>query len=532
MDLHAQLVDSDNFSNSQVVRKSVVTSDGGVVAAQHHLASKAGAIILARGGNAVDAAIATSFALGVVEPWMSGPGGGGAMLIHKASDQSTRVIDFNMRSPADLDPDTYPVVEGTDEDLFAWPSVFEDRNVKGATAIAVPGLVDGMGMAHRNHASMPWSDLLQPSITMAQAGPQVDWYSTLMTVASAPDLASDPVAGSVFLKDGRSRAAPWTALAEERLDFSPMAAMLQKLADEGPREFYDGDTGKNLAADVQAYGGFLSHQDLMNYKARELEPLTYSHGEASLMLTPELTAGSTMRAALSTFPLSEFATSKTGPGANDYLTIARGIQRAQEARLDTMGDVENGRTQTCTTTFSVVDKWGNMVVVTQTLLSIFGSKVMLPNSGMLMNNGIFWFNPEPGHPNSLGPSKRCLTNICPVIGKKDDLMFGVGASGGRKIMSAVLQLTSFMTDFGMSLEDAFHQARIDCSTSGHVIVDDALPPDVAALISKEYSTTTTRRNVYPYSFACPSGVARENGQNYGMTEIMSPWGDAVAENSI
>lgn len=519
---------SSNFSKTQQVGKSVVASDQGVVAAQHHLAAAVGAEILSQGGNAIDAAIATSFMLGVVEPWMSGPGGGGAMVIYRADQQRTAVIDCNMRASSRLNPADYPLVPGIADDLFPWGRVRDDRNLKGPFSIAVPGLVDGMGLAHKNHATMDWKALLEPAIAMAKLGPRVDWYTSLMTAACVTDLAADPMAASVFLNNGNVRAAPWTALSEDRLDMSQMAKTLHVLAEDGARAFYEGDLGRAIAQEVGDAGGPLCFDDLQAYRAREIEPLIYRHGTTELRLTPELTAGSTMQVALEAMALAPHAAERGAPDAEDLVAIAKAIHAAQDGRLQTMGDVDGGRTQTCTTSFSVVDKWGNMAVVTQTLLSVFGSKVMLPGSGLLMNNGILWFDTEPGKPNSLGPDKRCLTNICPLIGVQDDRMFGLGASGGRKIMSAVLQLTSFLSDFGMDLEQAFHQARIDCSIDGQVIMDEAYPPDFAGAMSEYFQVTRAKRTVYPYSFACPSGVLRQGNTNYGMTEISSPWGDAIA----
>ncbi len=518
-----------NFSQSQFVGKTVTTSSDGIVAAQHRLAAMAGAATLAEGGNAVDAAIATSFTIGVAEPWMSGPGGGGAMIVYKADNDETSVIDFNMRSPGGLDPADFPLTDGVADDLFPWTRVEGDRNLKGATAIAVPGLVDGMATAHAKHATMLWEDLLQPAIALAEAGPCIDWYTSLMTVACVSDLAADPVASRVFLRGGNAPTAPWTAVVGDRLDFSAMAGALKRLADAGARDYYEGALARSIAGDVQRLGGSLRLSDLQNYHAREMAPLIYNHGEAELRLSPELTAGSTMAAALNGVDLESYAQGLGEPVAADFRQLARAVRNAQNARLGTMGDVDGGRAQTCTTSFSVVDKWGNMVVVTQTLLSIFGSKVMLPESGLLMNNGILWFDPEPGNPNSLAPDKRCLTNICPVIGVDRGRMFGLGASGGRKIMSAVLQLTSFLTDFGMSLEEAFHQGRIDCSLADHVIVDESLPEDVAAAIQQDCPTVRTKRTVYPYAFGCPSGVLRDGDENQGITEVSSPWGDAVSE---
>ena len=141
-------------------------------------------------------------------------------------------------------------------------------------------------------------------------------------------------------------------------------------------------------------------------------------------------------------------------------------------------------------------------------------------------------DPEPGRPNSLGPGKRCLGNFCPVIGEDGDgRRFALGASGGRRIIGAVLQIASFMIDHGLTLEEAFHQPRIDMSGAGRVTADRTLPRPVLDALAKMFPTTITPRTGYPYAFACPSAVLRDGELNMGCTEIMSPWGDAVAEGA-
>ena len=186
----------------------------------------------------------------------------------------------------------------------------------------------------------------------------------------------------------------------------------------------------------------------------------------------------------------------------------------------------------CTTHFSVVDRNGNMVTHTQTLLSIFGSRVVSPATGFLMNNGIMWFDPEQGRPNSLAPNKACLMNVCPVLGSVGDKRFALGASGGRKIVSAVSQMASFMVDGKMDVEQAFHTPRIDMSGGDQIIADETLPPEVLSALAEEKPTSTTRRTVSPYAFACPAGVMRKGDMNSGCTEIMSPWGDAISEDDL
>jgi gamma-glutamyltranspeptidase/glutathione hydrolase len=218
------------------------------------------------------------------------------------------------------------------------------------------------------------------------------------------------------------------------------------------------------------------------------------------------------------------------PGAASYVAYARSLDAAFRARFESMGDHESPKAPGCTTHFSVVDRHGNLCAVTQTLLSIFGSRVVSPSTGILLNNGIMWFDPEPGKPNSLAPGKRCLGNYCPVVGEiADGRRYALGASGGRKILGTVLQMSSFMIDHGMSLEQAFHQPRIDMSGGERVIADQALPAAVLQALARAFPTSTTRRGVFPYPFAVPAGVMRDGDLNTGCTEIMSPWGDAVRE---
>ncbi|MGQ0654951.1 MAG: gamma-glutamyltransferase [Betaproteobacteria bacterium] len=149
---------------------------------------------------------------------------------------------------------------------------------------------------------------------------------------------------------------------------------------------------------------------------------------------------------------------------------------------------------------------------------------------MLLNNGIMWFDPEPGKPNSLGASKRCLGNYCPIAGETPSgERFAPGASGGRKIVGTVLQLASFILDHGATLEDAFHRARIDSSGGDVWIADQQLPAEIISQMNRYKRTVVARRLPFPYHFAVPAGVLRAGEMNMGCTGIMSPWGDAVVE---
>ena len=208
----------------------------------------------------------------------------------------------------------------------------------------------------------------------------------------------------------------------------------------------------------------------------------------------------------------------------------RALEAAFKLRFENMGDHESPKAPGCTTHFSIVDRHGNMCSVTQTLLSIFGSRVVSPSTGLLLNNGIMWFDPEPGKANSLAPNKRCLANYCPVIGEDAaGRRFAIGASGGRKILGSVMQLSSFIMDHGLDLEQAFNQPRIDVSGANQVIADCSLGSDVMHALDQVMPVVQARRNPYPYAFACPAGVMRDGDLNTGCTEIMSPYGDAVRE---
>jgi gamma-glutamyltranspeptidase/glutathione hydrolase len=523
----------DNFSDSQVVHKNVVATAGGVVASQHKRAAQVGAAVLAAGGDAVDAAVATSFALGVVEPWMSGCMAGGAMVLWRADEKRAHVVNYNMRSPRELKPGDYPLSgEGRSSDLFPWKAVVGDRNVQGATAVAVPGVVSGMGLAHERYGRKSWRELVQPAVQLAQEGLLVDWYSGLITASTAKPLSKDPDAAAMFLDEGVfAILGAWTSLNQRRLDQRALAATLQRVADGGPRAFYEGEIAQALVRDIRAKGGCLVEADFANYRAEWNEPLAVPYRGGHVYATPGLTGGPTFAQAL---PLvqPEFTPAGGPPDAQSYRAVARALDAAFRNRLENMGDHESPAAPGCTTHFSVVDRHGNMCAVTQTLLSIFGSRVVSPSTGLLLNNGVMWFDPEPGKPNSLAPDKRVLANYCPVVGvTADDRQFAIGASGGRKILGAVLQLGSFLVDHGMALEQAFHQPRIDVSGGGQVTADRALAPEILQALGETMPALTARRTVFPYAFACPAGVLREGGRNMGCTEVMSPWGDAVAEGA-
>lgn len=346
---------------------------------------------------------------------------------------------------------------------------------------------------------------------------------------SARDLAAFPASAETFLTDGKyPKASGWTALGETRCDLSRLAASLRTVASDGPRAFYEGPLADGLIADLNAAGGRHSATDLSQYKATLVEARADCYRDHTIYGTPSLTAGPTLADAMT--HMTGWHPTGTAPDADAYATYDHAIRAANAHRYATMGDTEHEPDPSCTSHFNVVDAAGNMVSCTQTLLSIFGSRLMLPTSGLMMNNGIMWFDPEPGKPNSLAAGKRCLANMCPtLLERSDGARFALGASGGRKIMPSVAQLTSMLLDYGMDLNTALHTPRIDASMADVTIVDDTLDADlIAALHTRLGHVQPAPRTIYPLHYACPSAVARRGDTNSGATEIMSPWADAVA----
>ncbi len=513
------------FPETWHVSKPAAVSDSGIVASQHHEASEVGAEVLRNGGNAVDAAIATGLAIGVLEPWMSGPGGCGYMVVHDAEIGRTHAIEFGVRAPASLDVTDYPLdtASATDDDLFGWPRVVDDRNVRGPLAIAVPSLVAGHSTALERFGTMSWSDVMAPAIRMAQRGIRVDWHTTLRIALEARGLAEYPASRDFFLPHGLPAASPEpdsliTLRSEQQV------ATLERLRDAGPDDFYKGDIAHQLVADLQDAGSRMTAADLANYEPRVIEAVEGRYRDTSVFVAPNLNAGPTLLDALARLE-SAWEGHAGAPDSAAYVAYSQSLFDAYRHRLTTMGE---GNTGGSTTHISVVDKKGNMVALTQTLLSVFGSRVLLPGVGFLMNNGIMWFDPRPGGPNAMAPGRKPLTNMCPAIVRRaSGDRIALGASGGRRIFPAIFQLVSFLSDYGMSLEDAFHTPRIDVSGGELVSVDARLAEDVHQALSKRWSIGSLSPSVIS-PFACPNAVHHGNDSQYGCAFINSPWSAAVA----
>ncbi|CCE04736.1 putative gamma-glutamyltranspeptidase [Bradyrhizobium sp. STM 3843] len=528
----------NQFSRRQEIRKPAVSSKGGIVAAQSRHAAEIGADVLAAGGDCVDAVVATGFALGVLEPWMSGIGGGGAMVLYRAKENRVEVIDYGMRAPDSLRVADYPLLgDGTvAADIFPWARVKDDRNLHGPGAIAVPGVVAGMEAARQRYAKLSWQELVAPSVTLAGEGLLVDWWTTVMISSAAADLRRYPASAAAYLNDALPPNPQWGVKSVVRLPQQQLKATLAHLAAAGARDFYQGDLARSIARDIQAAGGGLSVEDLASFKAHHREPLKIPYRGGMVFATPELTAGPTLAQTLRLLQ-ANLQPSRGAPDPAAYLAYVEALQAAYRERLNGMGDADGRRAlgaeylaPACTTHYSVVDRDGNMAAVTQTLLSTFGSKFQTPQSGIMMNNGIMWFDPAPGTTNSLEPGKRCLTNYTPVVAEAaDGRRLALGASGGRRILPAVTQMLSFVMDFGMDLNRAIHQPRIDTSEGDIVGADTRLSAGALSALKSRFDVEQAPVQTLPLKFACPSLVLRDGDTNSGATEIFHAWSDAVAE---
>jgi len=509
------------------IRKPGVSSRGGIVTAQNATAARVGADILAAGGTAVDAAVATAFALAAVEPWNSGLGGIGVMVVQQAGAERAEVVDFGPISPSGLDPASFPLTGEMRTELFTWPQVVDDRNIHGPLSFMIPSAVRGYAVALERFGRTPWRELVSPAVSLARAGLPVDWFTTVKVASAAADLRRYEESRRVWLPDGLPPVCPPDA-DHVSLPLGRLADTLERLAKSGPDDFYQGEIARSIAAATQSAGGVLSVEDLGRYRARIVPALGIPYRGATFQTAPGMTAGPTLARVLGRLAERRFAGGI--PDATYFEAVIDCLRQAYTERLETMGDVEAG-SSTSTTHITAVDRQGGIAALTTTLLSSFGSRYVLPGTGILMNNGVMWFDPQPGRPNSIGPGKRALTNMCPVVAARDRWpWFGVGASGGRRILGAVLQMASFVVDFGMDPFAAAHHPRVDVNGSDRIGIDRRLPPGILERLSAQPGATLVEHGAFPARFACPNLVLRgADGVNHGISDVMSPWSAAVAE---
>ncbi len=504
------------------VRKRAVSSERGVVAAQNWMAAAAGADALSKGGNAIDAAVACAFALNAVEPWMCGMGGSGYIVIWLAEEKRAQVIDFQGTLPQTIQLDDYPLDPDVPESIMGFPGVADNANVAGYRSITVPGAVSGLSAAVEKFGRLGLDRILQPAIQLATRGLPVDWFTTLQIALEAGELAKYPSSAAVYLPGG----AP--AQPEQFLSLGNLSKTLQSIAENGPEEFYSGKLGEQIAADLQAGGSRISIEDLASYEPVLMDPLVGQHRGATLYTAGENSGGLRLNEALEY--VAEHLDVGQPIGAHTYSTYASALNKAFKSHKERLGRII---TAGCTSHMSAVDADGNMVALTYTLLNRFGSKVVLPSSGILMNNSVSYFDPRPGYPTTMEGRKRInSSNMCPTVCVRDDeALFAVGASGANHIVPCTMQLTALLLDYGISLEEAFNLPRIDAGARDTIRVDPAMGEAAVAELAKEFELEIAQNLVFPKLYSCPSGVYRDKakGKTYGAGDKANPVAGAVAE---
>ena len=472
---------------------TVARAEHAMVATDAPLATRVGVQVLQAGGNAVDAAIATAFALAVVYPEAGNIGGGGFLVVRLA-DGTEAALDFREKAPLAATRDMYLDAEG---------NVTESSQV-GHRASGVPGAVSGLWAAHARFGTRPWRELLAPAIQLAETGFTVDSAFARTVAGYADRLARFPASAALLLPGG----APIAAGSQWR---NPeLAAVLTRIAEHGPAGFYEGETADLIVAEMVRGGGLITHEDLRGYDSEWREPVAFDYrGHRVLSMPPSSSGGITLALIaniLEGYPLGELgwhspralhltaeAMRRAFADRNHYLgdpdfvpipharllsqgyadSLRAGIAldhatRSTELRAGLGGDVES----THTTHFSVVDAHGNAVALTTTINDLFGSAVTVAGAGFLLNNEMDDFASKPGAPNLYGlvqgeanaiaGGKRMLSAMTPtiVLDPAGKPLLITGARGGPRIISAVFQVLSNVIDHGMDIGAAVHAPRI------------------------------------------------------------------------
>jgi gamma-glutamyltranspeptidase / glutathione hydrolase len=481
-----------------LLAKEPIRAAHGMVVAQEPIAADAGLAVLQAGGNAVDAAITVGFALAVTHPMAGNLGGGGFMLVRLANGKTT-FFDFREAAPGKANRDMYlgPDGNATKDSIFGWRSS------------GVPGSVAGFEAAYKKFASKPWKELMAPSVKLARDGFPVSRTLAESLTGRQNPIAADPESTRIFLRDHN----PYKA--GETLKQTDLADTLERIQKEGARGFYEGETAKRLEADMTAHGGLITAEDLKNYKAIERVPLEGNYKDCHIITAPPPSAGG--------IGLLQMMGMLTGThfdsdGANSPKAVhyeAEAMRRFYADRSEYLGDpgfynvpvkalldppylewrrksidpehatpseaIEPGlpKTQSAhiswtegddTTHYNVVDAKGNAVAVTYTLNNLYGNGITAPGLGFLLNDEMDDFAAKPGSPNMFGvlggdanaieAGKRPLSSMTPtMITKGGKLFMVVGAPGGSRITTGVMQVILDVLDFHMNPQDAVDLPR-------------------------------------------------------------------------
>jgi gamma-glutamyltranspeptidase/glutathione hydrolase len=481
----------------------------------HPVAAEVGGKVLADGGNAVDAIVAAALVVGVVAPQQCGPGGyGGHLAVALDHGKTVTAIDFNTAAPA-----------VATEDMFA-PG--PDGKVKGAVnetgwlAAGVPGVLAGLQLALDRFGSKPLADLIAPAAAYARDGFKVEAGLAAAIKSSAPLLAKDPASAKLLLPGGE----PLKAGAVLR---NPdLAALFDELAKAKSVEpFYKGEPAKRIAAAFKAGGGLVTAEDLATYRARPVEPLALSWRGFSIHTPPPTAGGATALEALAVLKALRWDEWKADD-ARSARAAVEALRLAWDDRLTLLGDPgkeagpapgllgddhakrlaervaralkegkpaeagTDGRGAGGTIHLSAADGKGNWAALTLTHGEAFGARVTVGGLGLTLGHGMSRFDPRPKHPNSPGPGKRPLHNMCPTVVLRDGKpVAALGGRGGRKIPNAVFGVLLALVGRGASFADALAAPRMHTEGGLSVSLERAWPDAESARL-KEAGYTVTR----------------------------------------
>jgi gamma-glutamyltranspeptidase/glutathione hydrolase len=489
----------------------------GMVVAQEPLAADVGVTVLKSGGNAVDAAVAVGFALAVTHPFAGNIGGGGFMLIRMA-DGRTTFIDFREKAPHKATRNMYLDADGkmTRDSLIGW------------RAAGVPGTVRGLELAQKKYGKQSWAELVQPAIELASNGFPVSHAMMQSLRYSAESLSQYPDSKLIFLKDGAFY--DWNEILRQ----PDLARTLERIAHQGAKDFYEGETARIIAREMEKNGGPITLEDLREYQAVERKPLEGDYKGYHVITSPPSSSGGVGILQMLGM-LDGTGYEKTGAGsATTYHYLAEVMRRFYADRNEYLGDpdfVKNpiaalldgayirkrrdsidpiqatpsdqispglpaGKESTETTHYTIADEQGNVVAVTYTLNAGYGSAVTVPGAGFLLNDEMDDFAGKPGSPNLFGlvqgeanaiaPGKRPLSSMVPTIVLKDGKPFlALGAPGGSRIITAVLQVMLNVMDFGMNIQDAIDFPRVHHQWKpDRLDIERGISPDTITLLKK------------------------------------------------
>ena len=491
--------------------KTEAVSNNGMVATKDKLSTEAGLEILKLGGNAVDAGIAACLAVGVVEPESSGIGGGGYMTFQVGEQGG--VIGFPMKGPLNGTPEMYQLTGESSVGSFGWAGVKNNENIHGYKSIAVPGCIAGLLEAHKRFGKIPLSEVVSPAVKLARDGFYPEWFTLYKFASLTEMLLRYEELGKTFMPSGilpfGGIDGPYT------LKQKNLANTLQVIGKHGLDGFYRSEITENIVNDIQNNGGILTMEDFDQYKPFFWDKgLEFKYRDKIIRVPKYACAGITSAMTLKT--LNGFDLSRLDHNSSEmlhlYISSARMayadrfkyvadpefadvpwngmisdkyIEKRQKEIKDTAPStfkagnpwIEEGRDpkfvlessqprpDSGTTHLGVIDKDGNAVSITNTIMSGFGSGIIPKNTGVVMNNGMMWYDPTPNRVNSIASGKFPLNNMTPalVIGK-DGVEISVGASGGRRITNCVTSLLVKMIDYKMSPQKAIDEPRVDCSS--------------------------------------------------------------------